>query len=541
MTSKIHSELSFCDAITGRGLLKLRLHDPFGLWRCYCPYATSNGQLCKLQPSVSVKVPETPLCDLQGPRRIKMYMYKCKVHGKSFNMFHEKLMIKGTTVKLGEDTERAVQECGGFIKWKSHIFSLEFVLFLWRSYIETKQYSHAIRAVQNRLWSRLSSLSRYQLKMNKEVDAVQKVTEGVLPSSNVLRRLLRNLCWKAVLPMRSRYRKALSKLGSRFVGFDATWRGAKGVVKGNHKLKTMILTVTDEFGNWFDWELLSQASESHEEIVPVIASVVMDILRWGPYDRRPFVFCSDNAERDEYLVEYVFAAIIQHNDNCNVFVNDEDKVYYLERLQRESKMSEDLFHVNKRCFRDGVIQKNEEESRLAYASLAVIFRQCHLKRMVCDMKDGQKLNAIEWLQESALHIDEDQLAGVLNNVLKIRLMKAQERNGWLQNLSVNYAEGMNQAKEVVCDIYNRVHSGQWTSLFSRWCWFDGEINVDWGQTVIEMERLSGDAMRVPGQFVPVVVVDTLFGFFLETDADWDAVTCVQSTEHLAALLESFFE
>ena len=112
---------------------------------------------------------------------------------------------------------------------------------------------------------------------------------------------------------------------------------AKALMLGKRRTKVALLTIMDEWGDFVDFKLLNNHSESLENIVPALAEIVYGSLLYGPYRSEPFCFCSDNAESHKNVPEKVFIHIINHlNDGNEILKSKNGYNYNLNELRKSA-------------------------------------------------------------------------------------------------------------------------------------------------------------------------------------------------------------
>lgn len=84
--------------------------------------------------------------------------------------------------------------------------------------------------------------------------------------------------------------------------------------------KCSLVTISDEFDNYFNFEIIPRCQETHDYMVPILTDCVMRSLLFGPARDDNFQFCSDDARRDKNLPQYVFDYLIDElNDGYTKF------------------------------------------------------------------------------------------------------------------------------------------------------------------------------------------------------------------------------
>lgn len=116
---------------------------------------------------------------------------------------------------------------------------------------------------------------------------------------------------------------------------------------------------------------------------------------------------------------------------------------------------------------------------------------------------------------------EDKLVTVLSGLLKHRrayLSDAATKNNSIDEL--RELNGFAQSLDILREIFTVVHESQWSVLFSRWIWWDDELNDDWMKqyfrTVLKIYDTKDDFERgnwrhifVSNQIIPASAIETI--------------------------------
>lgn len=263
----------------------------------------------------------------------RKHRYRCKTHHCWVDVLHDDFELSENDEFLPETNKYIFNDGRGIYKCNDFVYDQATFTDLWSIFSETGKVSNALNLLQ-RQWEtyyeyylsqtpeKLKKLSKLlQEKKFKGCQSVKQVisllVKAALPGPDRLSECLINFGYQQGIPATKRLIHALSKLGSRWFGFDGTFKFYKGLVTSargrgftSKKVKIGLLTITDEFGNFFNFEILPKTDEAHEQIIPIMADCVKRSLLYGPVRDDPFQFCSDDVfVRDKNLGIYIYLII----------------------------------------------------------------------------------------------------------------------------------------------------------------------------------------------------------------------------------------
>ena len=295
----------------------------------------------------------TPIITINQVIHYKKQRLRCKIHKVDVDIFDENFILNDNDDYNEETKDTLFNDNNGIVKYGYWIFSWSVIKYIWSIFIATKKISLSRKYLiilyrifyqqkynDDDEYIQLNKLQRI-FKLNGILELFEKLIENILPSRVVFRNLLKDIGYSFAIPLYKQHKIDLSYLSTRWIGYDATFRVAQCIqLKNYKKTRVALLTVTDEWGNWTESQLLPKCSESHKYIIPVLAMVVYRSLYYGIERDEHFMFCSDNAVRDIALPQKVFVYLINNINNKQIILQNKDKKreYNLQHLGENAKV-----------------------------------------------------------------------------------------------------------------------------------------------------------------------------------------------------------
>ena len=457
-----------------------------------CPFYKDDPQKreCKIRSGGTI-FRQTPIIGLDKASFYKEQRFKCLIHDKQeFDIFDD--------YELGENDEYDVsirnliqQHHDGLTKYGDYIFTNQSWRKLWMSFTRIKKilpcYKELIERYKTHYLTKFSNndllLLKQILKQSTDDEVLTLLIESTIPDPKTLRILLKDVGYQFAFPLVKKLQKNLAKLGYRWIGYDATFRICKCLMLADGKrFKVSLMTVTDEFGNFVDYELLPRCSESHEYMVPILSRVVWRSLYYGPVRTSSWMFCGDFAGRDKNIPKYVFEYMRTHfNNGSHLLLNEKgDWIYNLVTEGKNARMSQDSFHVQLRFTRDKCITKGDIETWICQNHFNWIMKCVNTKYKYIILNDKQ--TAFEWYNDYLskkcrengwrLWQIEYDLSQALSKIIKNR--RSSDINTGIEWINQNI-NGIRRSEEILTNLFENVHETQWPHLLSRWGWYDDDV------------------------------------------------------------------
>lgn len=230
----------------------------------------------------------------------------------------------------------------GKYRWKKSAFAT-----IWSSFVINKKIAPSLhQLINNCIHHYHKKISIGQFVKLQQIfgtdgitDTTKKIIGFVLPSYDTISRRFIDFFIQNGMPIITSHKSKILKKGTRWIGYDATFRIAKSISLGTKYTRVALLTILDEWGDFIDFKLLNNAAEKHDYLVPILAQCVYGSLTTGPYRREHFMFCSDNSRRDKNLPKKVFDYVQSHLNHGNSTIKaPTGEIYDLKEMGEKAKV-----------------------------------------------------------------------------------------------------------------------------------------------------------------------------------------------------------